>query len=395
VERERRKKQGGHSATAGLRTFTIAALAGALAQGLGQTWLVALGGLLVVALVVIGYWRDRSADQGITTELALFATYVLGVSAMAYPQLTGAVAVVVAALLAARSDLHRLSTELITTQELHSALILASAALVVLPLVPDQPWPWLAQVNPRDLWRLTVILMGLQMAGHIGLRVAGPRLGMAFSGLASGFVSSTATIAAMGVKARQTPALMQPCITAAMASNLATLLLMGIIASAIDAKLLPHIAPPLVGAAIPVLMMLTAALHKRSPAADLPPSAIPAHVFKLTQTLAFAALLTLVTTVIAWLSRHAPPQAQSLGVAMAGLADVHAASAAVFGLSAHGQLPASGVVVPMLLAMSANSLSKAVGAVASGGLRYGLSVISGLVAMMGCAWLGWWFMGAN
>ena len=74
VERERRKGTDPHRATAGLRTFTIAALAGALAQGLGQPWLVLLGGLLVLALVVIGYWREQSSDPGITTELALFVT---------------------------------------------------------------------------------------------------------------------------------------------------------------------------------------------------------------------------------------------------------------------------------------------------------------------------------
>jgi hypothetical protein len=181
VERERRKGQQGHRATAGLRTFTIAALAGALAQGMGQTWLVAMGGLLVVALVVIGYWRDRTDDPGITTELALFATYVLGVTAVDHPQVASATAVIVAILLAARARLHQFSTDILTSQELHSALVLASSALVVMPLIPDRPLPFLSQVNPRDLWRLTVMLMALQAAGHVGLRLVGPRLGLASS----------------------------------------------------------------------------------------------------------------------------------------------------------------------------------------------------------------------
>jgi hypothetical protein len=90
VERERRKSSSEHRATAGLRTFTIAALAGALAQGLGQTWLVVLGGLLVLLLIVIGYWRENSSDPGITTELALFVTYVLGITAVEHPRVAGA-----------------------------------------------------------------------------------------------------------------------------------------------------------------------------------------------------------------------------------------------------------------------------------------------------------------
>ena len=46
LERERRKRQPGQVAFAGVRTFTLAALAGALAQALAQPWMVVAGAML-------------------------------------------------------------------------------------------------------------------------------------------------------------------------------------------------------------------------------------------------------------------------------------------------------------------------------------------------------------
>lgn len=388
VERERRKGQQGHRATAGLRTFTIAALAGALAQGLGQTWLVAMGGLLVVALVVIGYWRDRTDDPGITTELALFGTYVLGVTAMDHPQVASATAVIVAILLAARTRLHQFSTDILTTQELHSALVLASSALVVMPLIPDRPLPFLSQVNPRDLWRLTVMLMALQAAGHVGLRLVGPRLGLAVTGLISGFISSTATIAAMGARARKEPDQASACLTGALASNLSTMLLMVVIAATATPALIPVVLMPL-AAAFLVMVALTVLSLRRQGLAKSTAKA-EEQVFGLRQTLAFAVLLSVVTASVAWLTDHAPAGAQHVGVALAAFADVHAASAAVFALCASHKMTPAQTVFPMLLALSTNSLSKMVAAWIGGGARFGALMSAALSGMVAAAWGMWW-----
>src|SRR5579864_3869386 len=78
IERERRKGTGPRRALAGVRTFTLAALAGAGTQLTGHPVLVVAGAALLVLLAGIGYWRERSRDPGITTEVALFVTYVIG-----------------------------------------------------------------------------------------------------------------------------------------------------------------------------------------------------------------------------------------------------------------------------------------------------------------------------
>jgi 4-hydroxybenzoate polyprenyltransferase len=60
LERERRKRQPGHVAFAGVRTFTLAALAGALAQALGEPWMVVAGAVLLGALITVAYAHRRS-----------------------------------------------------------------------------------------------------------------------------------------------------------------------------------------------------------------------------------------------------------------------------------------------------------------------------------------------
>ena len=84
--------------------------------------------MLTVVLIAIAYQRDRTNDPGVTTEVALFITFLIGVTTVAAPAFAAGAAVVVASLLAMRSRLHDFSTRVLTARELHDALLLAAAA---------------------------------------------------------------------------------------------------------------------------------------------------------------------------------------------------------------------------------------------------------------------------
>ena len=245
IERERNKGKGEERALAGVRTFTLTALMGAIAQALTQPWLVAGGALLIVLFTTIAYWRARASDPGVTTEVALFLTYLLGVTAMQSPTVAAAGAVVVAALLAARTPIHRFAVDMLSAAELRDALVLAAAALVLLPLLPDKPVSWLGGLNLQRIWGLAVLIMALQGAGHLAQRWLGVHRGLALAGFASGFASSTATTAALGVEARQHPARIDAAAAGALASSMATFVQLGIIAGAIDLQMLKLLAAPL------------------------------------------------------------------------------------------------------------------------------------------------------
>ena len=387
IERERRKGSGPARAPAGVRTFSMAALAGAIAQLLAQPLLVAAGAALLVALTAIHQWRHPRRDPGITTALSLFVTFLLGVIAASDPLLAGAAAVIVAVLLAARSRLHRFATEVLTEAELHDALVLAGAALVVLPLLPAQAPSWLPGLNPRALWQLVLLLLALQAAGYIGSRLLGARTGLALSGLAAGFVSSTATFAAMGARARHTPELSGACASGALLSNLATVIQIALVCATISPPTLSAITPLLAAAATGALSAAIPGLWRTRGAA---PAASPSgRVFDLPRSLAFAVLLTGITWVLAWVNAHLGTAAARLGATLAGFVDVHAAVASGASLVAQGRHPPAEAALLMLLALSANSLSKLVAAWVSGGGRFALRLAPGLALLVAAPWTAW------
>ncbi len=144
IERERRKGQGDNRGAAGLRSFAVAAVMGALAEGLARPGLVIAGAVLVLMLSTLAYWKSRSFDPGVTTELALFVTYLIGVLAVPAPMLAAACAAALAALLAARDGMHRFATQWLTVEELRDGLLLAALglreALIVAALLASVAW---------------------------------------------------------------------------------------------------------------------------------------------------------------------------------------------------------------------------------------------------------------
>ena len=80
VERERRRAEDGHG-VAGVRTFALIALAGALAEQVGGIGIALAGGFVALAALA-AYRGSRDADPGLTTEVAMLVVFLLGVLAM-------------------------------------------------------------------------------------------------------------------------------------------------------------------------------------------------------------------------------------------------------------------------------------------------------------------------
>lgn len=383
IERERRKGQGPSRAFAGMRSFALAGVIGALAQLQGGQ-LVLVGALFIGALCAIAHAGERSDDPGITTELALFLCYLLGVAAIHDPLVSAAVAVIAAALLNLRDPLHHFSRVSLTAVELRDALVLAGAVVVILPLLPNAPSHWLFGVNPRRLWTLVIVLMTLQAAGHIALRLTSPRLGLALSGLASGFISSTATIAAMGVRCRKEPAMLRPCVSGALASNIATFLMMLAVAYTVAPGQVPVLWPSFgAGLACAVLVAAAGFLGQRDEVNDIPAHN---HAFSVKQAVIFAALLSAATAAVAIASEYLGTGAVPVSAALAALADVHAALGSVLALAEHGNLGAADMQATVLIAFSANTLSKFLAAWFGGGPRFGWRVGAGLLLILAATW---------
>jgi uncharacterized membrane protein (DUF4010 family) len=380
--RERRHPE--PSDAAGLRTHALVALAGALALWLGMAvFLVLL--LALSAFVALSYRYTRTEDPGLTGEVALLLTCLLGGLAVTLPALAGGLGVVLAVLLYAKAPLHRVTRELMSERELQDGLVLLASALVILPLVPDRTLGPFGVFNPAMLWKLVVLVMAISALGHVALRVVGNRWGLAIAGFFAGYVSSTAAVAGFGQRVKETPALLSPAVGAAMLANLASLSLFVPILLAVAPGLLPVIAWEL--AAAGAVLLVGGLLGLRRDTGQLPPPTAQTRMFRFRHALLFAVIVTAVLFISAALNAWLGPRGAMLGATLAALAEVHAAVASVGKLyvtQAFDVEQARWAVAAMLLA---SALAKSVLAFAAGGAAYGARVAVGLAVMVVAATL--------
>lgn len=385
VERERRKGEGPDRAPAGIRTFALASLAGGLSLAFGGEAVLVATALVIGALVAVGYSRSRGRDPGLTTEVALVTTVLLGALAVREPGLASGLAVGVVALLASRSRLHRFVRRVLTEQELHDAIIFAAAALVILPLTPDRAIGPLGVLNPRTLWRLAVIFMAISGSGYIALRALGPGIGLSVSGFVSGFVSSSATIGAMGARAKENAAVRPAAVAGAVLSTVATIVQLTALLAATSRPTLIALRWPLLAAGVAAIayalfFALRGARSRSGGKKD------EGRAFRLPIAVVFAATVSIATIASAGIHQWLGDRGLLLATAVAGFADAHAAAIAAASLVAAGKVAAPDAVLPILAGLTTNSVTKVALAVLSRDRAYALEVIPGLVAVIGAAW---------
>jgi uncharacterized membrane protein (DUF4010 family) len=386
LERERRKRDAAVGLAGGLRTHGVVALTGALAMQFQGTALVVVGALFVGALVVAAYWRGRSSDRGVTSEVSLFTTYLLGAYATLQPALAAAIGVVVALTLLLREGLHRFVSRTLTGREVLDMMLLAASALVLLPLLPDRAVDPLGVVNPRTIGDLTLLVLGINALGHVALRWLGPGRGLPLAGFFGGFVSSSATIGAMGLKARATPARTRLAAAAALCSSVAT---------AVQVVLVLAVADPesatrwLLPAGLMAALALASAwyLWRSGLAAAHGTVADDSRAFQPLQALAFSAAVTALTWAAAWLAQRFGATGALLGIGLGGFADAHSATASAGALAAEGVLGRPIALLAVLLALTTNTVTKLVVAVSTGGARYAALLAGPHLAMLAAAGL--------
>jgi len=388
AERERNKAAKSERAIAGIRTFTIASLLGAVST-LVDFWLLVASLFCVTVFAAIAYFIRKDEDPGLTTEITLIFTVILGGLAMSAASLAASLSVSAAILLAAKEPIHGFVRAAITKEEMIDFLILAAATLIVLPLVPNKLIGPFDAINPRNLWLIVILVMLISAFGHLALRWLGGRIGLPLVGLVSGFISSIATISAMGERARETPTLMGSAVAGAVLSSLATVLQLGLLLAAIHPPTLHALAVPLIFAGVSVaiygLVVTLSSFHQNG--ADMEK---PSRSFSVKTALVLAVVIAIVLVVSAALKAWFGQTGLIFATGIAGLADVHAPTIAVASLGAAGKISAEGAVIPILVAFSLNATSKAVAAIVSGGKAFSRQVIPGLILQVSATWLGWW-----
>jgi uncharacterized membrane protein (DUF4010 family) len=388
IERERRKGSGPRRGAAGVRTFLIVALVGVLSALTGGPVMPVMMALAVGALAVSAYRSDRSGDPGMTTEVALLATFLLGVLSDSEPALAAGIGALLAIALAAREWLHHFVRAQLSAQEIHDGLLLAACALVVLPLVPDHAIGPYGAFNPRTAWKFTVLVMSINALGYLAQRIFGARQGLPLAGLAAGFISSSAAHAALGARARSQPALRACALAGAAWSTVATFVQLVLVLAVVSPVLLrPMLLPLLV--ALLVCALAAWWLTARSKDGAQLAAGPPGRVFRLQEALLVGGMIAVVLLVTTLAARWFGARYAVLTVMLGGFADVHSATASAGMLCNGNALTPQRAALAIGLAVAANTATKLVLAWRGGGAGFALRLVPGLLLSILAGALAW------
>jgi uncharacterized membrane protein (DUF4010 family) len=385
LERERSKGEGPSRRPAGIRTFTLASLLGALASHLGGLVLLAVALAGVIVLTALSYLRSHEADHGLTTEIGLLAAPLLGALAMEDPLLAAGLAAAVAVVFAAKAPLHGFVKGALTDAEVRDGLVFAIATLVIWPLLPDRQLGPFGAINPHNVWLLVILMLAIGAAGHAATRLLGARYGLPVSGLAAGFVSSTATIGSMAARVAKDPASMAPAVAGAAFSTCATFLQMAIILFTTNQATLFAMAPMLAAGTV-VAAAYALAFTLRPSASRGSGDAEPGRAFSPVAAVGLAGMMALMLVVSAAMRAWFGDAGVIAVAAVAGIVDTHAAGISVASLVATGGLSAQAAVAPILAAMTTNAAAKIVMALSLGTRGFALRIVPGIVLSILAAW---------
>ena len=197
---------------AGVRTYTLIALLGAVSAWLGGItgyWLLGVSYLSLALILIAAYISSQRTklDMSITSLMASMLTFLFGVMAMLeYYSVAAVCAVVTTILLDMKTELHGLLKK-IRDEELDAGLKLLVMTVVMLPILPNKTYgPWNA-FNPYEIWWMVVLVSSISFAGYFAIKIGGATRGVLLTGLFAGISSSTALTLHFAKVARGNPQL--------------------------------------------------------------------------------------------------------------------------------------------------------------------------------------------
>jgi uncharacterized membrane protein (DUF4010 family) len=390
AERERSKRRDNIGAVAGIRTFAIAALLGA-ASFVTNLGLHIAALICIMIFISVAYYTNKSNDPGLTTEISLLFTFILGGLTISNISLAASLAILTALLLLTKKRIHGFVLKTVTNTELYEFLMLAAATLIILPIVPNEYIGPFKAINPRNLWLIVIFIMLINALSHLALRLLGQRIGLPIAGFLSGFISSIATVASMGERAKSNSSLCKAAVCGATFSSLATIFQLTLLLAIVHIQTLYTLKWPLFFAAA-TISVYAATFAFKIFRQDIHHQTRKDEPFSIKTAIWFAAMIAIVLIISAALKVWLGQKGLIIASGIAGIADSHSPSISVATLAAAGSISSQDAVIPILTALSVNSISKAIMAFANGSKQYAIYVILGLILQICGLWAGWWLL---
>ncbi|MCK0131610.1 MgtC/SapB family protein [Flavobacteriaceae bacterium F08102] len=197
---------------AGIRTFPMVAILGFSLGTLAEhftSWIVvvSLGSFILFLVLNVFYQKQDQFAKGLTTNLALIITFVLGVMiSAAYYRDAVATAVIVVTLLSLKTRFRSIISN-ITTEELFAFIKFAIIALLILPFLPNKSYGPNNLLNPFEIGSIIVIVSFLNFIGYFLVKFVGSKRGIILTAILGGLISSTAVAWNYASRSKESPEL--------------------------------------------------------------------------------------------------------------------------------------------------------------------------------------------
>lgn len=382
---------------AGVRTFTLISIMGVvsafLARDFDNPFILPVLGLCITALLVtanvIKLKKLNDTDIGQTTEVAALLMFAVGAYLVMGDRM---VAVIVgssmAILLYVKEHLHNF-IENLKEKDLAAIMTFVGISLVILPLLPDKTYGPLDVLNPRNIWLMVTLIVGISVVGYFIYKFVGKKVGIISNGILGGLISSTATTVSYARKTKDAESINKMAAFVITAASAVALIRVLVEVGVVIPEKLPEIVLPLI--TVFVLMALLCIglfyiISKNGGGEEMPEPKNPAQ-FK--SALIFGLLYGGILLAVAFTKQEFGNEALYVVAIISGLTDVDAITLSLSQLMKGGGLNTSTGWRLILLATLSNLLFKGIMAAVLGthqlakwiGISFGITIAFGLLLM--------------
>ncbi|WP_407355851.1 MgtC/SapB family protein [Methanolobus sp. WCC5] len=344
---------------AGVRTFSITCITGTLATFLADyvgIWIIILTTLLVLfaSASLIYTLNILKGKSGLTTAVALFCTYLLGIVVGEGLYMVAIVtALLLTFLLIEKKPLHSFAENL-SEGDIGGALKFLAVAFVLYPIVPEEPIYGI--INVKSSIMIVVLVSFISFVSYLSLRKMGPQGGIPYSGLFGGFISSEATIAALSGISRKRPILKDSIHIGAILSVVSMIISNTIIALIADpsARTASMMAPPFI--VMGVIAIIFVAMKWKN-TLNLEESIDIGSPFALGPAFKFGAVFTVLLVIANYANEYAGAGG-AYAIALGGIVSSSAVTASVAALAFNGNLSTHIAAETAILAGLVSTISK-------------------------------------
>lgn len=373
LQRERTEARFG-----GIRTFPLISLFGSFCGLLAEphgAWPIAAGMVAIVGTLVLANLRGpprAEGDYGQTTEVAALVTFAIGAYLPLGERAIAALAAgLVVILLHLKEPMHVFVRKM-GPKDISAVMQFVVISLIILPVLPNREFGPLHVLNPFDIWRMVVLIVGLSLLGYTVYKLVGSTASVILGGILGGLISSTATTVSYARRASASPAAHLLAITVILIASAVSYLRVMFEVSLFAPS---HLAAMLLPLAVVLVWVgaiaVVAFLCFRGGSEEMPPPANPAE---LKSALVFGLIYAVVTFGTAAAKKYFGESGLYVVAVVSGLTDMDAITLSLSRMVEGNQLAPDNAWRLILAASLSNFLFKGMTAAILGGRSFGLRV---------------------